>query len=380
MNGASSLRILHVMRAPVGGLFRHVIDLARGQTARGHKVGIIADSSTGSKSAAGTLEELNSALALGITRVPMSRQLGPRDWSALAHVKQRAAETDADILHGHGAKGGAYARLAGGRALTAYTPHGGSLFYSPYSPMGLAYFAIERWLRRRTDVVLFESAHAHDAFGRFIGKPPFSRVVHNGISKDELVEVKPDNDAVDVVFIGELRWRKGIDVLLQALALLAAEGWRGKAIFFGEGPDRKACEEMAGKLDLGAQVSFPGESRPRAAFASGKLLVIPSRQESLPYIVLEAAAARMPMVTTSVGGIPEIFGSDAEALVPAGDVVALVAAIKRMRNGGRPDLVERLHQRVARHFSVEAMTEAVLAAYAEARNYRRSSVNGKRGN
>jgi glycosyltransferase involved in cell wall biosynthesis len=371
MNAASSLRILHVMRAPVGGLFRHVIDLARGQTARGHTVGIIADSSTSSKSAAGTLEELNSALALGVTRVPMSRQLGPRDWSALAHVKKRAAETAADVLHGHGAKGGAYARLAGGRALTAYTPHGGSLFYSPFSPMGLAYFAIERWLRRRTSVVLFESAYAHDAFRRFIGEPPFSRVVHNGISKDELVEAKPDGDAVDIIFIGELRWRKGLDILLQSLAVLAAEEWRGRAILYGEGPDRTACEDMARNLGLAGQVSFPGETRPRPAFRSGRLLVIPSRQESLPYIVLEAAAAHMPMVTTSVGGIPEIFGPDAGALVPAGDRDALVSAIKQMRDGGRPDLVERLHQRVARFFSVDVMTEAVLAAYAEAGNKRR---------
>jgi hypothetical protein len=128
MNTGKPLRILHIMRAPVGGLFRHVIDLARAQTARGHSVGIIADSTTGSKTAADTLANLNTTLAFGVTRVPMSRQLGPRDMSALAHVKKRARETDADWLHGHGAKGGAYARLAGGRALTAYTPHGGSLF------------------------------------------------------------------------------------------------------------------------------------------------------------------------------------------------------------------------------------------------------------
>ena len=370
MSENKPLRILHVMRAPVGGLFRHVVDLARGQTARGHSVGIIADSSTGSQSAADTLAGLNATLALGVTRVAMSRQMGPLDRSALAHVAKRAAESDADVLHGHGAKGGAYARLVGGRALTAYTPHGGSLFYSPYSPAGLAYFAIERWLRRRTGAVLFESEFAHEAFRRFIGEPPFSRVVHNGISRDELVTVEPEGDAADIVFIGELRWRKGIDVLLESLAVLAAEGWRGKAILYGEGPDRKACEEMARNLGLAGQVSFPGETRPRPAFRSGRLLVIPSRQESLPYIVLEAAAARMPMITTSVGGIPEIFGADAGALVPAGDRDALVAAIKRMRGGGRPDLVERLHRRVAQYFSVDAMTEAVLAAYAEAGNRR----------
>ena len=56
----------------------------------------------------------------------------------------------------------------------------------------------------------------------------------------------------------------------------------------------------------------------------------------------------------------------AAALIPAGDRDKLVTAIKQMRDGGRPDLVERLHERVARYFSVDAMTESVLAAYDEA--------------
>jgi glycosyltransferase involved in cell wall biosynthesis len=365
------LRILHVMRAPVGGLFRHVIDLAREQSVRGHKVGIVADSSTGSTTAAETLKSLDRELALGVTRVPMSRQVGPLDRSALAHVAQRAGDAQVDVLHGHGAKGGAYARLAGGRALRVYTPHGGSLFYSPYSPMGWIYFAVERWLRNRTDLILFESAFALEAFRKFVGDPPFSRVVHNGISTAELEPIRPGADAVDIVFIGELRWRKGIDTVLEAIAILNAEGTRLRAILYGDGPDRQACLDLARKLSIESQVTFPGESRPRPAFQSGRLLVIPSRQESLPYIVLEAAAARMPMITTTAGGIPEIFGPDAGALVPPGDAKALVAAIKRMRNSSSTDLIERLQRRVAESFSVDAMTESVLTAYAEAAGRRR---------
>lgn len=355
----------------MGGLFRHVVDLAREQTARGHAVGIIADSTTGSGSAAETLQSLDRTIALGVTRVPMSRQAGPRDWSALGHVRERAIETEADVLHGHGAKGGAYARLAGGAALRVYTPHGGSLFYSPRSLAGVLYFAVERWLRSRTDLILFESAFARDTFASLIGETPFCRVVHNGISKDEFEPIVPEPNAADIVFIGELRWRKGIDTVLEALARLAAGGWKARAIFYGAGPDREACLDMAGRLGLSDQVTFPGESRPRPAFRSGRLLVIPSRQESLPYIVLEAAAARMPTITTSVGGIPEIYGPDAGVLVPPGDAAALAAAIERMRGGGTEELAERLRQRVAAHFSVEAMTDAVLAAYRDAAAQRR---------
>ena len=57
------------------------------------------------------------------------------------------------------------------------------------------------------------------------------------------------------------------------------------------------------------------------------MLVVPSRAESLPYIVLEAAAAGLPIIATNVGGIPEIFGPDAGDLVPPGDPAALADAI-----------------------------------------------------
>src|ERR1700704_1855612 len=108
--GEGPLNILHVMRAPVGGLFRHVTDLARGQAARGHRVGLIADRSTGGTQAEATLAALASKLALGVTRVPMSRHVGPSDFLAVRHVSQRAKAAGANVLHGHGAQGGAYAR------------------------------------------------------------------------------------------------------------------------------------------------------------------------------------------------------------------------------------------------------------------------------
>ena len=105
------LNILHVFRAPVGGLFRHVLDLTREQIARGHRVGLIADTRTGGARADDTLRALEPSLALGLTRIPMHRHANPGDLFALAHVVRRAAQTKADVVHGHGAKGGAYARL-----------------------------------------------------------------------------------------------------------------------------------------------------------------------------------------------------------------------------------------------------------------------------
>ncbi|HZN29090.1 MAG TPA: glycosyltransferase family 4 protein, partial [Xanthobacteraceae bacterium] len=118
-------------------------------------------------------------------------------------------------------------------------------------------------------------------------------------------------------------------MLLEAMALLTQGGRRVTATIVGDGPDRAALQAQAAALGLAAQVRFVGAKPARAGFALGRLLVVPSRAESLPYIVLEAAAVGLPMIATDVGGIPEIFGPDADALVPPGDPAALARAIRR---------------------------------------------------
>ena len=368
------LKILHVLRSPVGGLFRHVIDLARAQAARGHQIGIVADSSTGGARAEAAFESLKGQLALGLTRVPMSRDVGVSDLIAQRHVAQRARDTGAEILHGHGAKGGAYARLCGG-AIRVYTPHGGSLHYSRSSPVGLLYLTLEQALMRRTELFLFESRFGRDVFAPKIGTPTgLVRVVHNGVTPAEFAEITPQPDATDIAFIGELRMLKGVDVLLDALAILAREGRRVTATIIGAGPDAEQFHAQAKELGLQASTSFLDPMPARTGFARGRVLVAPSRAESLPYIVLEAAAAGVSLITTNVGGIPEIFGPQSGHLVPPGDADALARAIKaalvdpsRLRNEALT-----LKARVQSHFSVEAMTDGVLAAYDEALRAKRA--------
>jgi glycosyltransferase involved in cell wall biosynthesis len=361
------LRILHVLRAPVGGLFRHVADLAAAEAGHGHAVGLVLDSTTGGAEAERALQRLVPAAALGIHRVPMSRHLGLSDFNAVRLVERLAREKNADIVHGHGAKGGAYARLARAGALRVYTPHGGSLHYPAASPLGLLYLNLERLLARRTDLFLFESEFGRRAFGEKIGAPrAAARVVHNGVRPDELVAIAPDRDAADVVFVGELRRLKGVDVLIEALSRLLAGERIESAILFGDGPDAGAYRAEIGRRGLSSHIQFGGSKPAREAFKRGRVLAVPSRAESLPYIVLEAAAAAMPMVATRVGGIAEIFGPDATALVPPEDPAALAEALLRTLEGDGAVRTKRLRERVARQFTVAAMTEGVLAAYREA--------------
>jgi len=365
------LNILHVMRAPVGGLFRHVADLARGQAARGHRVGIVADATTGGDQAEAVLADLSSVLALGVTRVPMSRHIGPRDLAAIAHVSARVAAAAVDVLHGHGAKGGAYARLANRRGgIRVYTPHGGSLHYRWASPSGFLYLTAERLLLRRTRLFLFESAYGRDIFRRKVGDPgATARVVHNGVAPAEFAPVTVGTQASDVVFVGELRVLKGVAVLIEALSLLAREGREVSATIVGEGPDRAAFEALVAARGLRGAVAFVGARPARAGFALGSLLVVPSLAESLPYIVLEAAAAAVPFIATRVGGVPEILGLYSAELVAPNDPAALARAIAQaLREPAAKRLAgARIQARVREAFSIDAMTEAVLAAYADAR-------------
>jgi glycosyltransferase involved in cell wall biosynthesis len=364
------LRIFHVLRAPVGGLFRHVVDLARGQAARGHQVGIIADSTTGGARADTAFAGLSPHLALGLTRLPMSRHVDWSDVDAVADVTQRLADGKADVVHGHGAKGGAYARLAKhGQAIRVYTPHGGSLHYRWVSPVGFFYLAVERRLMRRTDLLLFESAYGRDTFHAKIGQPSgLVRVVHNGVTPVEFEPIEPKAQATDLVFIGELRALKGIDVLIDAIGLLAREGRTVSATIVGDGPDQAALKAKVEALKLAGAVRFVGTLPARTALTLGQFLIVPSRAESLPYVVLEAAAATVPMVVTNVGGIPEIFGPDASSLIPPGDAAALARAITAALD--QPAIARaaawRLRLRVNTHFSAKAMTDAVLAAYGDA--------------
>lgn len=376
-DAARSLKILHVFRSPVGGLFRHVLDLVRGQSARGHRVGIVADSLTGRAWADRAFGGMAGSLALGLTRIPMGRQLDWRDVSATLAVRRRIAETSPDIVHGHGAKGAAYARLAapGNGPVRAYTPHGGSLHYRPGTPAGLVYLNLEKLLRPRTDLFLFESEYAHALFRERVGPtgPALARVVHNGVSLAEWSGIAPAADATDLVFVGELRELKGVHILLDAITALRQSGLSVSATLVGDGPDADRFKAQAQGLGLGDLVSFTGPMPAREAFARGRTLVIPSLGESLPYIVLEAAAAAIPTIVTRVGGIPEIYGPLASDLVAANDRGALADAVRiavktpeTMRA-----LTAALQERIRKQFSLETMVEGGLAAYRDALSAKR---------
>lgn len=361
----TSMHILHVFRAPLGGLFRHVCDLAEGQKRAGHKVGIICGNVSDDEVATAKLAKLKHNCELGIHTFQMGRVPGVDDMANMARMISVVRRVGADVIHGHGAKGGAYARLlprvAGG--VRIYTPHGGSLHFDRRKLSGAAVLGIERMMRHRTDAFIFESDFSLRVFSKKVGDPlSFCSVIHNGVTEAEFTPVVPAETAADFVFVGELRELKGIGTLIDAATLA---GHKMHLRIVGSGPDRAQFEAQAASVPPCVKIEFMGSMPAREAFALGRNVVVPSYHESLPYIVLEAAAANMPVIATNVGGMTEIFGPDSRTLINPCDIGDLADRLRHAIN--HPDemtaLAERLRSRVRAEFSAAQMIDSIDALY-----------------
>jgi glycosyltransferase involved in cell wall biosynthesis len=196
----------------------------------------------------------------------------------------------------------------------------------------------------------------------------------NGLLTTDFEMITPRDDAADFLFVGELRQLKGVDVALDALAELIKQR-PARAVFVGAGPDALTFKAQAERLGLADHVRFPGALPAREAFTMGRVLLVPSRAESLPYVVLEAIGAGLPVLATNVGGIPEIIPPSLGRLLPPGDVPALAAAMRAaleqpeaLRNEARA-----LAAFVGERFHVRTMAAAITSFYATHERLRRAA-------
>ena len=273
---------------------------------------------------AGIIADLAPKLALGIARFPMRRQISFSDmassWRLFAHI--RALKPD--VLHGHGAKGGAFSRFSGtllgmmGRKtpVRIYCAHGGSLHYDPATREGAMYFRLERLLESFTDGLVYVSDYEELCYREKVQTPKKpTRLIYNGLKPVEFEPIAPRADMADLAYAGMMRDLKGPQVLIEALARLEAKyGLKPSVRLVGDGDDRPRYQAMVEKLGLSDRVTFHAPMPTRQALAQGRILVVPSLAESMPYIVLETVAARIPLIATNVGGNP---GSLRQARRPA---------------------------------------------------------------
>jgi glycosyltransferase involved in cell wall biosynthesis len=241
---------------------------------------------------------------------------------------------------------------------------------------------VERLAANRTDLLLFESDFIARAFDEAVGPASvLRRVTKNGLRREAFSAVETAPGAADFVYVGELSVYKGVDLLIEAMAQIHAGGQaKPRLLVVGSGAEQQKLESLVARRGLAGPVVFSGPREARTAFALGRVVVAPSRAESLPYIVLEAIAARKTVIAADVGGLPEIFGPLREKLVPRDDPAALAQAMIAALDADKATEAEEqalLARHVAEKFSLRAMVDSVLEAYGEALD-RREKVQAPR--
>lgn len=175
---------------------------------------------------------------------------------------------------------------------------------------------------------------------------PIERIAvqHNSIRRENKTSVEEgqslrsqlgiSNDELLILSVGRLSREKGHMDLLAAFDYLlkTPPGFRGKLVIVGEGPERGKLEATVESLGLKRDVLFAGQTgNVQPFYVAADVLVLPSHSEGSSNVLLEAMAADLPIVATAVGGVPEMVEDNNSALlVPAGDLIAMVAAIKRV--------------------------------------------------
>ncbi len=190
-----------------------------------------------------------------------------------------------------------------------------------------------------------------DAFRRSLGIPP---------------------DAPVVLAPARLSPEKGVDVLVQAAALLREQVAGVRVVLLGRGPEEHHLRRLAAALDAEDTVLFAGFlPDPGPAFVAADVVALPSRREGFCLAALEALGAGRPVVASAVGGLPEVLG-DAGTLVPPDDAEALAAALADALAAERVAAVRDgsagvpLRERARTRFSMDRAAEAHEALYADA--------------
>jgi glycosyltransferase involved in cell wall biosynthesis len=306
------------------------------------------------------------ALGTPVTVVAVSARSYLREYRS---VNALVARLRPAIIHTHGYHadliGGAVARVRGLR--TVSTVHG----FVGGSPRNLIYERMQLVALRHADAVLAVSLPLVDRLIKagvprgkihFVpnGFAPFALSLTRAAARQELGLI---GSAPLAGWVGRLSPEKGADVMLDAIAACESP-WHLSMI--GDGPERARLGQRAAKLGITDRVTWHGPvSNAGALLSAFDAFVLSSRTEGTPIVLFEAMHAAVPIVTTRVGGVPDVVSSAEAILVPAERPTMIARALGELLNepaaAKRRSLLAR--ERVIRDFGAEAWVAAVNEIY-----------------
>lgn len=296
---------------------------------------------------------------------------GRADWRAVRQIEEYILEDSIDLVHTHGYKADLYGYLAAWRSgkpvvATCHNWVGGT------AALGI-YNYLDRMALKRFNALAAVSDAVAQRLLAFGVSPEKVKTIANGIDVQtfERGEPLPTLSAPGSKVVGvvaRLDMQKGFEYLLRAVRELS-NIHALKVVIVGEGPDRKAIEDMVKEFGLQSNVVLAGQQSDMAGvYAAMDIFVLPSLNEGLPMTVLEAMAASRPVIATRVGAIPSVIRDGENGLlVDPKDVEGLRNALARLLSDS--DLCRRMgdraHEWVGRNYTSEVMALKYRQLYEE---------------
>lgn len=309
----------------VGGAERVLVHLALGFQKRGHAVAVACLYKDGPMA--------EPLLAAGIPVTSLHKPEGFH-WSTARRLARLVREFGAAIVHSHNPQVHHYgvlaARMAGAKGVVN-TLHGVNNLANAGHAARLIYGLTGPW----TDCIAAVSLASLKYFEQvpYLARKKL-RVIYNGIPLEPFLQVPPAPCRPDVVFgaVGRLVPVKDQQTAVRAFAEVAREHSACRLELAGDGPLRQNLESEVARLGLTDRVVFRGDLRDIPGFLSGvDAFLMSSLSEGLPMSLLEAMAAGRVVVSTAVGGIPEVVeAAQCGWLCPPGDVSAMAGAMRKL--------------------------------------------------
>ena len=362
--------LLAAAAATSGGGEKHVVDLMRRLPEAGVAVALACP-------AGGDLGSVARRLGVAVFEVPIANGFTP---AKVAAVRRVIEATQPDVVHAHGSRAAAFARLADARAAqrVVYTLHGIHVGQAGTTTRRAGFLAIERLLRPRT-ARFITVCEADSLKGQRMGvlDPKHTTTIHNGIDISEQApprgrfrrEAGVSDDAPLVLSVGRYHEQKDQGTLLHAWQRLTASHPDAVLALIGSGGLEVRLRSMARALGIATSVRLlPPRASLDDAYVDADVFVLSSRWEGLPYVILEAMSHGIPVASTDVDGIPEaVLDGVTGLLVPPSQPAALSAALSRLLEDSqlRARLGAAGRVRVTQKFSLESMVDMVAALYRE---------------
>lgn len=377
--GGHCMRILYVITAAEwGGAPLHVLQLMEYMVKQGHEVGLVA---------APEPRLMTGAKALGVKVFPNPHFVRPvrpwKDFRALWPIFRAMRAFKPDLVHAHSTKAGYAARLACAvlRKPIIFTAHGWAFTEGRSLWKRRLLAGVERLAAQVTAKIICVSEHDRELAVQWnVAKPGKLAVVHNGIDPRPFLEgggapLREElglEGSVVLTFVGRLAPPKDPLTLLEAVKTLP----KGVLLVVGDGELKPPVEEYVREHGLEEKVRLLGErSDVLRILASSDVFVLSSRWEGLPYTIIEAMMARLPVVSTRVGGVPELVEDGVTGfLVPAEDPPALAEALQTLLDD--PELRRRMgeagREKALREFTLDRMLRETERTYEEVVRKKRS--------